>query len=53
MRRDDVHGDGNLNNVFYLDYLQEARLDLLRHHDTDVSPRSGEGVVVVLSLIHI
>jgi acyl-CoA thioester hydrolase len=51
MRRDDVHGDGNLNNVFYLDYLQEARLDLLRHHDTDVSPHRGEGLVVVRTVI--
>jgi acyl-CoA thioester hydrolase len=51
MRRDDVHGDGNLNNVFYLDYLQEARLDLLRYHDTDVSPRTGEGLVVVRTAI--
>jgi acyl-CoA thioester hydrolase len=51
MRRDDVHGDGNLNNVFYLDYLQEARLDLLRHHGTDVSPHPGEGLVVVRTVI--
>jgi acyl-CoA thioester hydrolase len=51
MRRDDVHGDGNLNNVFYLDYLQEARLDLLRHHETDVSAHPGEGLVVVRTVI--
>jgi acyl-CoA thioester hydrolase len=51
MRRDDLHGDGHVNNVFYLDYLQEARLDLLRHHDADVSPNPGEGLVVVRTVI--
>jgi acyl-CoA thioester hydrolase len=51
MRRDDLHGDGHLNNVFYADYLQEARLDLLHRHDTDVSPNPGEGLVVVRTVI--
>lgn len=51
MRRDDLHGDGHVNNVFYLDYLQEARLDLLRHHEADVSPNPGEGLVVVRTVI--
>lgn len=39
---------GHVNNVVYVDYLQEARVDMLRVH----APRSGsealaEGVVVV------
>jgi len=47
MRRADLHPGGMVNNVIYADYLQEARLDLLRHHDTQVSPEPGEGLVVV------
>lgn len=47
VRRTDLHPGGTVNNVAYLDYLQEARLDLLRHHDTAVSAEPGEGLVVV------
>ena len=34
VRRADLHPGGTVSNVAYVDYLQEARLDLLRHHDT-------------------
>lgn len=51
MRRADLHPGGTVNNVIYADYLQEARLDLLRHHDTSVSPESGEGLVVVRTVL--
>ena len=34
---------GTVNNVAYVDYLQEARLDLLRRHDTSVSAQPGRG----------
>ncbi|WP_151081525.1 acyl-CoA thioesterase [Nocardioides cynanchi] len=47
MRRADLHPGGTVNNVVFADYLQEARLDLLRRHDTQVSPQPGEGLVVV------
>ena len=51
IRRADLHPGGTVNNVAFLDYLQEARLDLLRHHDTSVSARPGEGLVVVRTAI--
>jgi acyl-CoA thioester hydrolase len=51
IRRADLHPGGTVNNVIYADYLQEARLDLLRHHDTSVSPRRGEGLVVVRTVL--
>jgi acyl-CoA thioester hydrolase len=51
LRRADLHPGGTINNVVYLDFLQDARLDMLRHHDTDVSPRPGEGLVVVRTVI--
>jgi acyl-CoA thioester hydrolase len=51
LRRADLHGDGNVGNVLYVDYLQEARLDLLRHHDTSPTPQPGEGLVVVRTVI--
>jgi acyl-CoA thioester hydrolase len=51
MRRADLHPGGTVNNVLYADYLQEARLDLLRHHDTQVSPEPGEGLVVVRTVL--
>lgn len=51
IRRADLHPGGTVNNVIYADYLQEARLDLLRHHHTSVSPRSGEGLVVVRTVL--
>ena len=47
VRRADLHPGGTVNNVAFVDYLQEARLDLLRHHDTAVSAQPGEGLVVV------
>ena len=51
MRRADLHPGGTVNNVMYVDYLQEARLDLLRHHDSSPTPRPGEGLVVVRTVI--
>ena len=51
MRRADLHAGGTVNNVMYVDYLQEARLDLLRHHDTSPTPQPGEGLVVVRTVI--
>ncbi len=51
IRRADLHGDGTVGNVFYVDYLQEARLDLLRHHDTSPTPNPGEGLVVVRTVV--
>ena len=51
LRRADLHGDGTVDNVVYVDYLQEARLDLLRHHDTSPTPNPGEGLVVVRTVV--
>jgi acyl-CoA thioester hydrolase len=51
IRRADLHPGGTVNNVAYVDYLQEARLDLLLHHGTSVSTRDGEGLVVVRTVI--
>jgi acyl-CoA thioester hydrolase len=50
MRRADLHGD-TVSNVAVVDYLQEARLDLLRHHDTSPTPNPGEGLVVVSTVV--
>jgi acyl-CoA thioester hydrolase len=50
MRRADNHGD-MISNVAFVDYLQEARLDLLRHHDTSPTPNPGEGLVVVNTVV--
>ena len=50
MRRADLHGD-TVSNVAFVDYLQEARLDLLRHHDTSPTPNPGEGLVVVNTVV--
>jgi acyl-CoA thioester hydrolase len=50
MRRADRHGD-TISNVAFVDYLQEARLDLLRHHDTSPTPNPGEGLVVVNTVV--
>jgi len=50
MRRADLHGD-TISNVAFVDYLQEARLDLLRHHDTSPTPNPGEGLVVVSTVV--
>ena len=51
VRRADLHGDGTVGNVFHVDYLQEARLDLLRHHGTSPTPHPGEGLVVVRTVV--
>ena len=51
LRRADLHGDGTVGNVVYVDYLQEARLDLLRHHETSPTPSPGEGLVVVRTVV--
>jgi len=51
IRRADLHGDGTVGNVTYVDYLQEARLDLLRHHGTSPTPNPGEGLVVVRTVV--
>jgi acyl-CoA thioester hydrolase len=40
-----------VGNAFYVDYLQEARLSLLRHHDTSPTPHPGEGLVVVRTVL--
>jgi acyl-CoA thioester hydrolase len=50
MRRADQHGD-TISNVAFVDYLQEARLDLLRHHHTSPTPQPGEGLVVVNTVV--
>jgi acyl-CoA thioester hydrolase len=50
MRRADLHGD-TISNVAFVDYLQEARLDLLRHHNTSPTPNPGEGLVVVNTVV--
>ncbi|HET8662946.1 MAG TPA: thioesterase family protein [Nocardioides sp.] len=50
MRRADLHGE-TVSNVAFVDYLQEARLDLLRHHNTSPTPNPGEGLVVVNTVV--
>ncbi|HEX4689033.1 MAG TPA: thioesterase family protein [Nocardioides sp.] len=50
MRRADLHGH-TISNVAFVDYLQEARLDLLRRHDTSATPNPGEGLVVVNTVV--
>jgi acyl-CoA thioester hydrolase len=50
MRRADLHGD-SISNVAFVDYLQEARLDLLRRHHTSATPNPGEGLVVVNTVV--
>ncbi len=49
MRWADLDLLGHVNNVTYVDYLQEARVDLLRHHGPRATADEGlvEGVVVV------
>jgi acyl-CoA thioester hydrolase len=51
LRRTDLDPGGTVDHVMYVDYLQEARLHLLRHHDTSVSPEPGEGLVVVRTVV--
>lgn len=52
MRWADMDSLGHVNNVVYLDYLQEARVDLLRAGGPDARPLTppaggGSGVIVV------
>ena len=52
MRWADMDLQGHVNNVVYLDYLQEARVDLLRAGGPDARPltqpaHGGSGVIVV------
>ncbi len=49
MRWADLDLLGHVSNVVYVDYLQEARVDLLRHHGPSANAEGGlvEGVVVV------
>jgi acyl-CoA thioester hydrolase len=51
LRRADLHPGGTVDNVLFVDYLQEARLDLLRHHDSSPTPSPGEGLVVVRTVV--
>lgn len=48
MRWADLDLFGHVNNVTYVDYMQEARVDMFRAHPpTDGNDRLAEGVVVV------
>lgn len=47
MRWADLDLLGHVNNVVYVDYLQEARVDMLRSHAQRESGELTEGVVVV------
>jgi acyl-CoA thioester hydrolase len=47
MRWADLDLLGHVNNVVYVDYLQEARVDMLRSHARRESGELTEGVVVV------
>jgi len=47
MRWADLDMLGHVNNVVYVDYLQEARVDMLRSHAQRESDDLTEGVVVV------
>ena len=47
MRWADLDMLGHVNNVVYVDYLQEARVDMLRSHARRESGELTEGVVVV------
>jgi len=47
MRWADLDMLGHVNNVVYVDYLQEARVDMLRSHGRRDSGELTEGVVVV------
>jgi acyl-CoA thioester hydrolase len=48
LRWADMDSLGHVNNVVYVDYLQEARVDMLSLHPSHTGARRlGEGVVVV------
>ncbi len=51
IRRADLRPGGTVDNVVFADYLQEARLHLLRRHGSVPSPQPGEGLVVVRTVI--
>ncbi|WP_240181641.1 thioesterase family protein [Nocardioides sp. 616] len=56
MRWADLDLLGHVNNVVFVDYLQEARVDMLRTHVPDgraerLVGRPGEGIVVVRHLV--
>lgn len=47
MRWADLDSLGHINNVVYVDYLQEARVDMFRLHNPAArAPELGEGLVV-------
>ena len=53
MRWDDMDLLGHVNNVVYVDYLQEARVDMLRTHGPAAQTGElAEGVVVVRHEVH-
>ncbi len=53
MRWADMDLLGHVNNVVYVDYLQEARVDMLRTHGPAVQTGElAEGVVVVRHEVH-
>jgi acyl-CoA thioester hydrolase len=48
LRWADMDSLGHVNNVIYVDYLQEARIDMLSIHPSNTGARElAEGVVVV------
>lgn len=48
LRWADLDSLGHINNVVYVDYLQEARVDMFRRHNPAArTPELGEGLVVV------
>ena len=55
MRWADLDLLGHVNNVVYVDYLQEARVDMLRVHAPPATSRRrpGRGVVVVRHEVHL
>ena len=53
MRWADLDQLGHVNNVVYVDYLQEARVDMLRVHARGpATDRLAEGVVVAAHQVH-
>jgi acyl-CoA thioester hydrolase len=53
MRWADIDLQGHVNNVVYVDYLQEARVDMLRTHGPPAQTAElAEGVVVVRHAVH-
>ena len=52
MRWADLDQLGHVNNVVYVDYLQEARVDMFRTHGPPQTGELAEGVVVVRHEVH-